>query len=464
MSRDFRKETDALGERELPQDAYYGINTLRARENFNVSSFCVHRYLIWAIAGIKKAAAETNRELDLLPAAKAEVIKEACDDVMAGRLDEHLTLDALQGGAGTSTNMMVNEIIANRALEILGKNKGEYDYIHPNDDVNRGQSTNDVYPTALRLAVVRLLDPLTEAVAGLQDVLQEKEKAFSSILKLGRTQLQDAVPVTLGQEFGAYAEAVARDRWRLYKIGERLKKMNLGGTALGTGLNTSRSYIFKINRYLREFTGIHLAHAENMIDFTQNQDIFVEISGLLKSAAVNLQKLANDLRLLASGPDGGIGEIRLPAVQAGSSIMPGKVNPVICEMINQVAFEVISADGAITAAAGAGQLELNAFLPLVAHKLLNNMEIMRKGIDLFVEKCITGIEADREACRRNLEKSMAPVTALVPELGYDRCCELAREARKKGVSIAGLVREKDLIGEERLEELLSVENMTRPGQ
>lgn len=459
----FRIESDSLGEKRIPVGSYLGINSIRARENFSVGSFNVHPQLIWAIAAIKKAAAITNYELDLLSEEKMNPIIQACEEIITGKFKEQFKLDALQGGAGTSTNMMVNEVIANRALEILGEKKGSYGKIHPNDDVNKGQSTNDVYPTALRIAVVKLLDPLTQSVATLQQSLQEKEKEFSGIVKLGRTQLQDAVPVTLGQEFGAYAEAIGRDRWRLYKIEERLKKMNLGGTAIGTGLNTSRSYIFKIAQHLRKTAGVSLAHAENMIDMTQNMDIFVEVSGLLKAVATNLNKIASDLRLLSSGPKGGIGEIKLPEVQTGSSIMPGKVNPVICELINQISIEVNSADQAISMAARDGQLELNAFIPLIAHKLLNSLEIMRNGIDIFIEKCIKGIEVDEKRCELLLNRSLAKITALSPYLGYDKCSQLVHQVLVTDKRLEELVLEEELLSEEKLREILSAKKMTSPG-
>ncbi|SIR18380.1 aspartate ammonia-lyase [Halanaerobium kushneri] len=459
-----RVEKDSIGEKKIAADSYYGINSIRARENFNISRENVHPELIRSIAVIKQAAAATNYELGLLEEGKKDAILEACSEIINSNVAEELKLDAFQGGAGTSTNMLVNEIAANRALEILGHKKGDYHIIHPNDDLNKGQSTNDVYPTALRIAVLKLLVPLTESVSKLQSALQAKEKEFSSIIKLGRTQLQDAVPITLGQEFSAYAEAVNRDRWRLYKITDRLKKINLGGTAVGTGLNTSHSYIFKIAKQLRNFSGLSLSHSENMIDITQNMDIFVEVSGLLKAAAVNLNKIASDLRLLASGPAGGIGEIRLPAVQAGSSIMPGKVNPVICEMINQLSIEVICCDQAITMAARDGQLELNAFGPLIASKILKSLEMMKNGIDKFVDKCIKGIEVNQDRCQQILDNSLAVITSLVPYIGYDQASILAREVRESDKTLRELIVEKNIFSKSELEEILKIENMTSPGR
>ncbi len=458
-----RVEKDSIGKREIPEDAYYGINTLRAVENFNISRDKVHPELIKAVALIKKAAAATNYQLDKIEEQKAEAIISAADEIASGKWNDKFHLDALQGGAGTSTNMMINEFIANRALELLGRKKGDYNYIHPNDDVNLGQSTNDVYPTALRIAVLTMLKDLNDRAADLQEALQEKEKQFADIIKLGRTQLQDAVPITLGQEFSAYAEAVNRDRWRIYKISERLKKINLGGTAVGTGVNTSQAYIYKIAQNLRKVSGLSLSHSENMIDITQNMDIFVEVSGLLKAAAVNLNKIASDLRLLSSGPRGGIGEINLPEVQAGSSIMPGKVNPVICEMINQVSIEVICSDQAVTLAARDGQLELNAFGPLIAHRLLNMMEIMKNSLKIFIEKCIKEITANRERAEKILNSSFASVTALVPYLGYDTAVEIAHRAMKETSSIRKILLDENLLAEERIDEILSIEKMTSPG-
>ncbi|SDL51734.1 aspartate ammonia-lyase [Halarsenatibacter silvermanii] len=458
-----RQEKDLLGEKKIREEAYHGIHTARAAENFSLTGRQVNPELIRAIAAIKQAAAIVNHDLGDLSREKKEAVVQACEEIRRDELEEEFILDALQGGAGTSTNMMINEVIANRAIEILGGQKGEYDLVHPNNDVNKAQSTNDVYPTALRIAGLRLLPWLTEEVSRLQETLQEKEREFADILKLGRTQLQDAVPVTLGQEFSAYAEAISRDRWRIYKVKERLKKVNLGGTAVGTGLNAPRKYIFNVIRELRNITGLGLAHAENMIDNTQNLDVFVEISGLLKTLAVDLNKLADDLRLLSSGPRGGLGEIELPQVQAGSSIMPGKINPVIPEAVNQAAFTVISNDQAITLAAQSGQLELNAMIPLLADKLLDNIQILKRTVKMFRKKCIGGIEANREQCETLLEESMSLLTALNPHIGYELTTEIAREVKSTDKNVRDVVLEKDIFTEEKLNEILSPENMTRPG-
>ena len=459
----FRTETDFLGEKPVPAAAYYGIHTVRALENFAVSRQTVHPELIRAIATVKQAAAEMNMHLGLLDSRVGSAIFQAAGEIAEGRFADQFPLDALQGGAGTSTNMNVNEVIANRACELLGSPKGDYAVVHPLDQVNLSQSTNDVYPTALRIAAIRLLQGLAEACAQLQGALQKKEAEFAGVLKLGRTEMQDAVPVTLGQEFSAWAEAIARDRWRLYKVEERLREVNLGGTAVGTGLNAERKYVFGVVERLRSLTGIGLARDENMIDTTQNADVFVEVSGLLKACATTLIKISNDLRLLSSGPRGGFGEIRLPDLQAGSSIMPGKVNPVMPEMLAQVAYQTIARDLAITLAAQGGQLELNAFLPLVAANLLPAMEELTGAMKLFAERCVSGIEANSERCRFHLENSVALVTALAPLIGYDRAASLAKQALQIDSSVKKSLLDSGLFTAEELDTLLRPEALTRPG-
>ena len=459
----FRTETDFLGEKPVPAAAYYGIHTVRALENFAVSRQTVHPELIRAIATVKQAAAEMNMHLGLLDSRVGSAIFQAAGEIAEGRFADQFPLDALQGGAGTSTNMNVNEVIANRACELLGSPKGDYAVVHPLDQVNLSQSTNDVYPTALRIAAIRLLQGLAEACAQLQGALQKKEAEFAGVLKLGRTEMQDAVPVTLGQEFAAWAEAIARDRWRLYKVEERLREVNLGGTAVGTGLNAERKYVFGVVERLRSLTGIGLARDENMIDTTQNADVFVEVSGLLKACATTLIKISNDLRLLSSGPRGGFGEIRLPDLQAGSSIMPGKVNPVMPEMLAQVAYQTIARDLAITLAAQGGQLELNAFLPLVAANLLPAMEELTGAMKLFAERCVSGIEANSERCRFHLENSVALVTALAPLIGYDRAAGLAKQALQIDSSVKKSLLDSGLFTAEELDTLLRPEALTRPG-
>ncbi|MCL0033062.1 aspartate ammonia-lyase [Peptococcaceae bacterium] len=430
-----RVERDLLGTLEIPDDAYYGIHTLRAFYNFNVSGRRVHPELIKAIAVIKQAAADANMTIGRLDRKIGDAIYQAASEVAQGEFLDQFIVDAMQGGAGTSTNMNVNEVIANRAIEILGGKKGDYALVHPIDHVNMGQSTNDVYPTAIRIAAIRLLKRLSESCAVLQGALQKKEALFSGILKVGRTQMQDALPIILGQEFGAYAEAVSRDRWRLYKVEERLRQVNLGGTAIGTSVNTERRYIYLVIERLRSLTGLGLARAENMVDVTQNADVFVEVSGLIKAAAVTLIKISSDLRLLSSGPRAGISEIRLPDLQAGSSIMPGKVNPVMPEMVTQVSYQAISNDFAISMAAQSGQLELNAFLPLIADNLLSSIEMLSSAMKLFSERCIEGIEANEKRCAELLENSVSWVTVLVPKIGYERASELAKKALEKGISL-----------------------------
>ncbi|MCH3916295.1 MAG: aspartate ammonia-lyase [Spirochaetia bacterium] len=426
-----RSETDNLGTVELPDDALYGINTYRAMQNFSLDSKPTSLVLIHAMAMVKKAAALVYARLHVREEGIYEAIVSACDQVIRGEVDSVFKLDALQGGAGTSTNMCVNEVIANLALLRLGKECGQYSIIHPLDDVNRGQSTNDVYPTALRIAAITQLRILSDACAKLQEALQEKENAFQDIDKLGRTELMDAVSITLGEEFGSYAQAIARDRWRLYKIEERLRQVNLGGTAVGLSDNASRKYRFGVIEEIRKLTSIGLAAAEYPMDVTQNNDVFVEASGLLKALAVNLSKIAGDLRLMNSGPYGGFGEIRLKAVQQGSTIMPGKVNPVIPEMVMQCSMRVLANDSAISQAASHGEFELNAFLPLIADSLLESLNLLIKATDLFRTKAIEPLEADKDACHRHLSDSYAFATSFTPKLGYETVSHIVRDHNPK---------------------------------
>ena len=448
-----RTERDSLGAVEVPDDALYGIHVQRALGNFGAGGRAVRPELIRAFAVVKKACALAHRELGALPADVADAIAAACDDVGAGKHAEAFPVDALQGGAGTSTNMNVNEVLANLALLRLGGRPGDPARVHPLDHVNRGQSTNDVYPTALRIAAIRLVRELADALAQLQEALQRREREFADVPKLGRTQLMDAAPIALGQEFGAWAQAIARDRWRIYKVEERLRQINLGGTAVGTGAAADKRYVFRVAEILRELTGLGLARAEDPLDPTQNQDVFVETSGLLKACAVDLLKITGDLRLLNSGPRGGLGEIRLEARQVGSSLMPGKVNPVIPEHVAQCALRAIANDAAITLAAASGQLELNAFLPLIADALLESLALLRDATTILRARCIETLEADAAACARHLHASTAPALLLVPELGYDAAAALAKEALASGKSIRQLVGEKKLLPPERIERL-----------
>jgi len=425
-----RTETDKLGSVEIPADCLYGIQTARAIANFGLNFHPVHPELIRAFVTVKKAAVSAWGQLETDPARKSvwQAAATACDRILGGEAMEFFPIDALQGGAGTSLHMNVNEVIANLALRVLGEKPGHYGLIHPLDTINRGQSTNDVFPTALRIAAIRLLRRLSEECAALQERLQEKENAFDRIPKLGRTEWMDAVPITLGGEFGAFAQAIARDRWRLYKIEERLRQTNLGGTAVGTGTNADKKYIFKVTELLREATGIGLARAEYPMDLTQNNDVFVEVSGLLKALAVNLMKISGDLRRMNSGPKGGLGEIRLAELQAGSTIMPGKINPVIPEMTTQAAIRVMANDSAITTAAASGEFELNAFLPLIADALLESLSLLTAAVKIFRERCIVTLEACPERCRELLDGSYAFATEFVPRLGYDRVAAIIRES------------------------------------
>jgi aspartate ammonia-lyase len=384
------------------------------------------------MGAVKLAAARTNRALGYLDADAADALERACRELLDGTLSPAIVVDALQGGAGTSTNMNVNEVLANRALELLGLPRGTHDRVSPSDHVNLHQSTNDVFPTALRVAALWGLCALEPAVVALQESFQSKEQAFAHIVKIGRTEMQDAVLTTLGREMGAYAEAFSRDRWRLAKCEERLRVVNLGGTAIGTGLAAPREYIFRVVDELRDVTGLGLARAENLVEATQNADVFVEVSGLLKALASSLIKISGDLRLLSSGPDAGFGEIRLPARQAGSSIMPGKVNPVIPEAVTQAALLSIGHDQTLTMAVGMGSLELNPFLPLVAHCLLESIDLLTGACGILRSHCVDGIVADEERCRRQVENSTASATALVALLGYERVSELVATARREG--------------------------------
>jgi len=458
-----RLEHDLLGSLEVPADAYYGIHTLRAAHNFRISGLRIHPELIRSLALVKKACAIANMRTGYLEKHIADAIVAACDEIAAGRFIDQFITDTFQGGAGTSMNMNANEVIANRAIELLGGKKGDYDIVHPLDHVNLSQSTNDVVPTAVKLTAICLLHGTSRAMADLQSALQEKEKEFAHVLKVGRTEMQDAVPITLGQEFSAWAQAVQRDWWRLYKVEERLRQVNLGGTAIGTGLNADRKYVFMVVDILRDITGIGLARAENMIDATQNLDAFVEVSGMLKSAATNLAKIASDLRLLSSGPRAGFNEINLPELQAGSSIMPGKVNPVATEATSQVAFQIMANDHAITLAAMSGQLELNAFIPSLSYNLFQSLEMLQAAAELLAEKCIRGIEANEEHTRKMLEQSFGLVTAFSPYIGYEDASDLSREAMESGQTIRQLAQEKGLFTKEEIDVILSPSEMTRPG-
>jgi aspartate ammonia-lyase len=459
----FRTEKDLLGEREVPCTALYGIHTVRGVENFPLARRPVNPALIHAFGAVKLACARTNHGLGWWDEPTAHAIETACLEMMAGELDGHVIVDALQGGAGTSTNMNVNEVLANRALALLGKDLGDYGSVSPIADLNLHQSTNDTYPTALKVAAIQRLRDLEREVVALLEEFQGKEKAFAHVVKVGRTQLQDAVLVTLGREMAAYAEAFGRDRWRIYKCEERLRVVNLGGTAVGTGLAAPRQYIFQVTEQLRTITGLGLARAENLIEATQNADVFVEVSGILKACASNLFKIASDLRLLSSGPDAGFGELRLPPRQAGSSIMPGKINPVIPEAVSQAALAVMAHDQSITLAASLGNLELNAFMPLIADSLLTSLDLLINACSLFRRLCIAGLEVDEARCRSHVDGASATLTALVDRIGYQAAQDIAAEAKASGRGIRAIVVARGLLAAEAFDELVSAESVTRLG-
>ncbi len=465
----FRNERDLLGQREVPEDALHGIHTLRALENFPLAERPVHAELLHAFGVVKLACAQTNAGLGVWEAdpPKADAILRACRELAEGRFDDHMRVDAFQGGAGTSTNMNVNEVIANRALELLGEAHGAYHRVSPLDDVNRHQSTNDTYPTALRLAAIRLLHRLEERVVVLVESFQAKEQEFAQVVKVGRTELQDAVLTTLGREMGAYAEAFARDRWRLYKCEERLRVVNLGGTAIGTGLAAPRQYIFRVVDTLREITGIGFARAENLVEATQNADVFVEVMGILNACAASLLKVCTDLRLLSSGPEAGFGEIRLPELQAGSSIMPGKVNPVIPEAVSQAALVVMGHAQTLSHACARGDLELNAFMPLIAECLLQSCTLLARACELLATRCVQGIQANEERCRAHVDGSTALATALIPAIGYERACAIARKAALERRSVREIALSEGGLSPEVFDALATPEAICRlglPGQ
>ena len=459
-----RNEKDLLGTKQIPAEVLWGIHTARAIENFPVSGDPVHPELIKAYGEVKLSCTQINRQLGhLAEGNKAEAIEKACSEMARGLLSKYIIVDALQGGAGTSTNMNVNEVIANRALQIMGKTPGDYKIISPLDDINLHQSTNDTYPTALKIAAIRLLRELEQNVLNLQDTFQQKEKEFAHIVKIGRTQLQDAVLTTLGREMSAYAEAFNRDRWRIYKCEERLRIVNLGGTAIGTGLGAPKQFIFRVVDKLRENTNLGLARAENLIDGTQNADVFVEVSGILKACASNLFKISNDLRLMASGPDAGLGEITLPQLQAGSSIMPGKINPVIPEAVSQAALLVMGNDQVIAQACSSGNLELNQFMPLIAHTLLNSLALLNNVSKIFSEKCVSGIQANIKTCKKNVENSTASITALIPKIGYNKASKIIEISKKQQISVKEAVINSGYLTEKEFEEMISPEAVCRLG-
>jgi len=458
-----RIEQDNLGQLKLPQDCLWGIHTQRALDNFDLGGRPVHRALVHGYGAVKLACARTNHELGYLADQVFTPIEKACTEVMEGLLDEHVAVNALQGGAGTSTNMNINEVIANRALQLIGERPGTYQLIDPIEHINLHQSTNDTYPTALRLAAIQLFRQLEREVIALTETFQEKEKEFAHIVKVGRTQLQEAVLTTLGREMSAYADALARDRWRIYKCEERLRVVNLGGTAIGTGITAPRQYIFKVVEQLKSITGIGLARAENLVEATQNTDVFVEVSGILKAYATSLLKSANDLRLLSAGPQTGFREINLPVRQAGSSIMPDKINPVIPEAVIQCALQVMGNDQTLSIASSQGNLELNAFIPLIANCLLTNLNTLINVTAIYRKYCVAGITANQAACQQGVETSTATITALVEKLGYKIAVELSQAAVQSGKSLKQLALEKKLLTTAEFESLVAPEHVNRLG-
>ena len=460
----FREEHDLLGYKKVPKEAYYGVQTVRAMENFVVSKIPISTFplLIQSLGYIKKATAIANREYKILDPKIAEAIITACDEIIEGKYLDQFPVDAIQGGAGTSTNMNANEVIANRALELLGKEKGDYVHVHPNNHVNLSQSTNDVYPTSIRIAATWKLDGLLKVLVDFQEALAAKGEEFHDVIKMGRTQLQDAIPMTLGQEFTAWAVSVGDDIERLRVAQTLLHEINMGATAIGTGLNAPAGYAEVVTKHLAELTTLPLKAAKNLIQATQDTGGFIEISGVIKRIAAKVSKICNDLRLLSSGPRAGINEINLPPMQPGSSIMPGKVNPVIPEVVNQVAFDVIGNDLAITLASEAGQLELNVMEPLIAYKLFTSISNLTNVLKILTERCIIGITANKERCRQMVEQSIGLVTALVPTLGYEICSDVAKKALETGGSIYQIVLEEGHLSKEDLDRILSPEAMLKP--
>ena len=458
-----RSERDSLGERAVPSEAYFGVQTARALENFPISGLRAHPALIVATAQVKLAAAQANVALGRLSPTIGNAVAAAAREVMGGRWHEQFVVDVYQAGAGTSHNMNANEVLANRALELLGEARGRYDVVHPNDHVNLAQSTNDVFPTAMRLAALARLHSLLQALDGLENALSERARLFDGIVKAGRTHLQDATPIRLGQEFGGYATAVAAHLAAIADTCQALRSVGLGGTAVGTGMNSHPDYRRLVTAGLSEVTGEPLAAAPDPFDAMQSMRPFAAVSGALRTLCLDLIRICNDLRLLASGPRTGLAEISLPAVQPGSSIMPGKVNPVMAEMLTMVCFQVIGHDVTIAMATQAGQLELNVMMPVIAHALLQSLDILAHGIAAFTSRCVTGIQADAERCRRYAEETVALATALTPRIGYERAAALAGEAWKSGRSLRDVVAAHGLLTPAELGDLLDPRRLTEPG-
>ncbi|QGQ47710.1 aspartate ammonia-lyase [Metabacillus sediminilitoris] len=458
-----RIESDFLGSMEVPKESYYGIQTLRAAENFPISGYQIHEELIKAFAIVKKSAALANMEVKRLYSGLGNQIVKAAEEIIEGRWHEYFIVDPIQGGAGTSMNMNANEVIANRALELLGYEKGDYMQLSPNSHVNMSQSTNDVFPTAIHLAALNMLDKLLHTMEKMHGVFKTKAKQFDHVIKMGRTHLQDAVPIRLGQEFEAYSRVIERDIKRIQQSCQHLYAVNMGATAVGTGLNADPRYIKMVIKHLADSSGLPLTGAEHLVDATQNTDTYTEVSAVLKVCMINMSKIANDIRLMASGPRTGLGEIVLPARQPGSSIMPGKVNPVMPELINQVAFQVAGNDLTISMASEAGQLELNVMEPVLVFNLLQSIEMMNNAFTVFTTYCLEGIQANEERLKRYVEKSVGIITAVNPHIGYEVAARIAREAIINGKSVRDLCLLYDVLTEEELEIILNPYEMTEPG-
>jgi aspartate ammonia-lyase len=459
-----RREHDLLGERDVPADALYGVQTLRAMENFAISGVELNEFptLLGGLASVKEAAAMANQDLGLLTPEIAGAIIAAAREIRAGKHHQHFRVDVIQGGAGTSTNMNANEVIANRALELLGKERGDYEVVHPNNHVNLSQSTNDVYPTAVKLALHSSITDLQTAMGALAGAFLLKGEEFASFIKMGRTQLQDAVPMTLGQEFSAFAHTMLEDVDRLGEAQALVREINMGATAIGTGINAPKGYAEIVRAHLSEITGLQLITAPDLVEATADTGVFVQLSGVLKRCAVKLSKICNDLRLLSSGPRAGFGEINLPPMQPGSSIMPGKVNPVIPELVNQVCFDIIGGDVTVSMAAEGGQLQLNVFEPIIAYRLLRGLITLSRACDILRLKCVSGITANPDRMRRFVERSIGVITALVPVLGYETTSAIAKEALETGRGVYELVCDSGLMTREELDLLLNPEAMTAP--
>jgi aspartate ammonia-lyase len=460
---DVRIEKDLLGTKEVPSAAYYGIQTLRAVENFPITGIPPHVEMIKALAAVKKAAAIANMEVGVLKKEIGEAIAQASDEILAGRLHDQFIVDSIQGGAGTSMNMNANEVIANRAIEFLGGARGQYLQCSPNTHVNMAQSTNDVFPTSIRIAALNLAKGVVEQLQLLHDAFSQKAVEFDQVIKMGRTHLQDAVPIRMGQEFEAYARVIGRDVERVKRSLDNLREINMGATAVGTGLNADPRYIIKVTEHLRTITGLDLKRADHLVDATQNTDAYTEVSGALKICAVNLSKICNDLRLMASGPRTGLGELELPPRQPGSSIMPGKVNPVMAEVVNQVAFQIIGNDHTISLASEAGQLELNVMEPVLVFNLLQSLSILQNALGVFRKFLVEGLNANVERCRELVEKSVGIVTAINPHVGYETATSIAKEAIQTGRSVRDICTERGVLTAEELDVILNPFEMTSPG-